>query len=457
MSKILFRIMNIDKKDKIVIKNIIISFIVRFFALILALVKMPLYISFFNSNEVLGIWFTILSMLTWIFNFDLGIGNGLRNNLVKAIETNNKESIKKYISSAYFSVFILSVIIGIIGLFLIPCINFNSFFNTSSNLINNNIFEKTIFIILIGLLLQFFLKLINSIMYALQKSFYPGLFALISEILLLIVIIGLDSHMTISKKILIMAISYGICVCLPLLVASIIVFTTKLKKYKPSLKYFSLKTAKSILIIGGMFFWIQIMYMIIVNTNEYLITWFVGPKYVVEYQIYNKIFSLVGTLFTLLLTPIWSMVTKALVNKDYKWIENLYKKLIKITIFSVICELLLIPFLQIIMNIWLKSKTIDVNYLYALLFAISGSLLIWNGVLSTLANGMTKLKVQFYTLTMGVFLNIPLAFLFCKFFNGWIGVVLANIISFLPYCIIQPFFIKKYLNEEKHKKPKKSV
>ena len=109
------------------------------------------------------------------------------------------------------------------------------------------------------------------------------------------------------------------------------------------------------------------------------------------------------------------------------------------------------------MNIWLKSKTIDVNYLYALLFAISGSLLIWNGVLSTFANGMTKLKVQFYTLTMGVFLNIPLAFLFCKFFDGWIGVVLANIISFLPYCIIQPFFIKKYLNEEKHKKPKKSV
>lgn len=449
MNKILPIIKSFDKKDKTVIINIIISFSVRFVALILALVKMPLYINFFNNDEILGIWFTILSMLTWILNFDLGIGNGLRNNLVKAIETNDEENIKKYISSSYLSIFIVIIIIGIIGFIIIPNVNWNNFFNTSDNLINNMIFVKTMYIILIGLLIQFFLKLINSILYALQKSFYPGLFTLISEILLLIVVLILDKNMVISNKLIIMAISYGICVSLPLLIANATVFLTKLKKYKPSLNFFSFKTAKSILLIGGMFFWIQIMYMIIVNTNDYLITWFVGPKYVVEYQIYNKIFSLVGTLFTLLLTPIWSMVTKALVNRDFDWIEKLYKKLKIITVLAVACELAIIPFLQLAINIWLKSEAINVNYFYALLFAISGSLLIWNGVISTLANGMSKLRVQFYTLTIGVFLNIPLAYLFCRLFEGWIGVVLANVISFIPYCVIQPIFIKKYLKEFK--------
>lgn len=447
MNKILLKIIGKDSKDKTVIKNIIISFIIRFLALILALVKMPMYIKFFNNDEVLGIWFTILSILTWIFNFDLGIGNGLRNNLVKSIELKDKKGIRNYISSAYFSIFIVVIVIGIVGFISIPLVNWNNFFNTS--IVSNVVFQKTMLIVVIGLLLQFFLKLINSIMYALQKSYMPGLYTLISETTLLIIIICLKSNMSINAKLPLMALLYGLCTCIPLLFANIVVFTTKLKEYKPSIRFFKKDTAKSILFIGGLFFWIQIMYMIIVNTNEYLITWFVGPKYVVDYHIYNKLFSLIGTLFTLLLTPMWSMVTKALVNKDYNWIEKLYKKLKIITLIAIICEFLLVPILQILINIWLKEDAIQVNYLYALLFATSGSLLIWNGVISTIVNGMSKLKVQFITLTLGVVLNIPLAYLFCNIFNGWIGVVLANIISFIPYCTIQPFYLKKYLNEFK--------
>lgn len=445
MNKKLKLLIGNDQKDKIVVKNILFSFTIRFLALILSLIKMPMYISFFDNSEVLGIWFTILSILTWIFNFDLGIGNGLRNNLVKTMETKDDTKIKECISSAYISIFLVIIIIGIIGIIFIPLVNWNSFFNTSSNYISNEVFKRTMYIVLIGLLLQFFLKLINSIMYALQKSFLPGLFNFISEFLLVIAIIFLNDDMLITEKLPIMALLYGICTCLPLLIANVITFTFKFKESRPSFKSFTLKSAKSILLIGGMFFWIQIMYMVIVNTNEYLITWFVGPNYVVEYQIYNKLFSLIGTLFTLFLSPIWSMVTKALVNKDYIWIKSLYKKLKIITLIAVLCEFAIIPFLQLLVKIWLGSAAIHINYLYAILFAISGSILIWNSVISTIVNGMGKLKIQFYALTVGVFLNIPLAYIFCKLLSGWIGVVLANIISFIPYCIIQPIFLEKYL------------
>ena len=123
-----------------------------------------------------------------------------------------------------------------------------------------------------------------------------------------------------------------------------------------------------------------------------------------------------------------------------------------ITIFAIFCELLIIPFLQILINIWLNNNAIKVNYFYAFLFAISGSLLIWNSVISTLSNGMSKLKVQFYTLTLGVLINVPLAFMLCKVFNGWIGVVIANIISFVPYCVIQPIYLNKEFKKFKDKK-----
>lgn len=447
MNNLIGKIFSRDSKDIVVLKNIIISFIIRFLALMLALIKMPLYINFFNNEDILGIWFTILSILTWIFNFDLGIGNGLRNNLVKEIELKNDNKIKEYTSSAYISIFVLIMIIGLIGIIIIPLINWNKFFNIAVVTISNNVLKKTMYIVLVGLLLQFFLKLINSVMYALQKSFIPGLLNFISELVLLIIICTLDNKMVITEKLPIIAVFYSLCTCIPLLIANVITFNTILKKAKPSIKSFTIRSAKVILLIGGMFFWIQIMYMIIVNTNEYLITWFVGPKYVVEYQIYNKLFSLIGTLFTLLLAPIWSMVTKALVSKDYKWIKVLYARLKTMTLVAVLCEFLLIVLLQFLINIWLKGNAINVNYYYALLFAISGSLLIWNGVISTIVNGIGELKIQFITLTIGVCLNIPLAYLFCNLFNGWIGVVLANIISFIPYCIIQPMYINKYFNQ----------
>lgn len=436
-----------DEKDKVVIKNIILSFGIKGLALLLALIKMPMYLKFFDNQEILGIWFTLLSMLTWIFNFDLGIGNGLRNKLVKHIEKNNNIEIKKYVSSAYFSIFIVVIIIGVVGSIIIPLVDWANFFNINSNVINNSCFEKVILVILFGLLIQFLLKLVNSIFYAFQKAYIPGLLNFISELALLIVIIFLDNTYAIDLKFKIIAVAYSLCMVIPLFVANIIMFFTKLKDSKPSIKFFSKKYAKSILYIGGLFFWVQIMYMLIVNTNEYLITWFVGPKYVVDYQIYNKIFSLIGTLFTLFLTPMWSMITKAIVSKDYVWVKKLYNRLKRITLIVIIFEILLIPFFQIILNIWLGNNTINVNYMYTLLFAILGSLLIWNGVISTIVNGMGKLKVQFICLTAGVILNIPLAYIFCNVLNSWIGVVIANILSFIPYCIIQPIYIEKYLKE----------
>lgn len=446
INNLLKKIIGNDIKDKIVLKNIILSFGIRGMALALALIKMPMYIKYFNNEEILGIWFTILSILTWIFNFDLGIGNGLRNKLVKPIEEKNELEARKYISSGYLSITIVTILIGTILAIIIPQINWNSFFNTTTNLISNNTFSNVIFTVLIGLLIQFILKLINSIFYALQKSFFPGLLNFISELLLLIVIMSLNKDITITNKLEIIAISYSLCMIVPLFIANIIMFTTKLKNSKPSIKYFSTRYAKLILTLGGMFFWIQIMYMIIVNTNEYLITWFIGPKYVVEYQIYYKIFSMVGTLFTLMLTPMWSMVTKALNNNDLEWIQKLYNKLIKVTILAIFAEFLIIPFLQFLINMWLGKNAIEVNYWFSIIFAISGSLMIWNGVISTIVNGLGKLKIQFVFMTSGVIINIPLAYILCNLLNSWIGVVLANIVSFMPYCIIQPIFIKKYIN-----------
>ena len=244
-----------------------------------------------------------------------------------------------------------------------------------------------------------------------------------------------------------LAIVHILAVNVPLLLATITVFSKRLKKCKPNLKFFEKKYARDVMKLGGVFFWVQIMYMIITTTNEYLITWLTGPEMVVEYQIYNKLFTLIGIIFTLALTPIWSAVTKALAEQKYTWINKLYKVLKLMALFAIICEFGIIPFLQLGINLWLGSNAIQVNYLYAIIFAISGSIFIWNGVNSSIANGLGELKTQSIFFTIGAIIKVPVALVFVMMCNSWIGVVAANIISMSLYCIIQPIWLNNMLKK----------
>lgn len=214
----------------------------------------------------------------------------------------------------------------------------------------------------------------------------------------------------------------------------------------PSLSFLNFSYMNLVLKLGGKFFFLQIVYMLIVNTNEYLIILFSQADDVVNYQIYHKLFTLIGTVFTLALTPIWSAVTKALTEKNYLWIKSLYKKMYIIAFIGSACEYLLIIFLQFGINIWLKDAAITVNYGYALCFATLGTLMIYTGVFSSIANGISKVEIQLITYSIGFVIKIPIAYICTRLLDSWIGVVIGCLVSMTIYIIVQPIYIKKYMN-----------
>jgi O-antigen/teichoic acid export membrane protein len=194
-----------------------------------------------------------------------------------------------------------------------------------------------------------------------------------------------------------------------------------------------------------MFFYVQIMYMLLMNTNEFMIGQLAGNEYVVEYSVYQRIFTLGGMVISLALTPVWSAVTKAIAEGNYNWVRSLYKKTLLLGGIGTVCEFLLIPFLQFGINIWLGDEAITVNYGYALVYACIGSLMILNGVLSSIANGLGKLKSQVIFYTLGVAIKLPLAYVLVKTTGLWIGVMIANIVAMALYCAVQPFILNKVL------------
>ena len=65
-----------DKNTKSVVMNIVYSFGIKGLSMFIGLFTTPAYIRYFHNNEIMGVWFTILSVLAWILNCDMGIGNG---------------------------------------------------------------------------------------------------------------------------------------------------------------------------------------------------------------------------------------------------------------------------------------------------------------------------------------------------------------------------------------------
>ena len=411
--------------------------------MLISYLMMPAYLRFFGQKESLGLWLTILAVLLLVFHFNLGIGNGLRNHLSSALVAEDYDRAKKLISSAYFFIGVLSVFLTSITFFLTHYLDLNVIFHIDASIIPASILLLAVRIVLVGLMLNFIFGVINYVFFAMQYAFAPGLVSLCTSVGMLLGVLLCPSG-TGSENLLRMAYIHVVALNAPLVVATFLVFWKKLKGVAPSIKSVSWFYGKSLLRLGGAFFYIQIAYLVIMGVNEYLISFFTGNENVVEYQIYYKLFILVGILFAITLTPVWSVVTKAITEKKHDWVRSLYRKTSFLALFACIFEFAMVSFLQPVVNLWLKENSIQVGCFYSFVFAAFGSLLIYCQVLSSFANGIGILKTQAIIYTIGAILKIPLSLILIRVSGSWIGVVLSTDFVLFVYCIAQSVTLRRY-------------
>ena len=443
---IISRINGSSQNSKIIIKNTMGAFIVRGFSLIVSVLSTPAFIRYFDNNEVLGVWFTMLSVLMWFLNFDLGIGNGLRNQLVKDFANNDLASIKCTLASGFFSTGIATLVLIVIGGVALSLSDLNSLFNIKHDLLSKHTLKISTLAIFIGIMLRFYLTTITSVFYALQKSAINNALGLCIALLQLLYI-SLFHFKDVNEALINLAIAFVVISNLPTIVAGLYVFIKPLKKCRPHITDISKDRIKMIMGVGAIFFVCQILYMGIANTNELLITSLYGANCTSQYTFYYKLMSIVSMLVTLALTPVWSVVTKAVAEKNYVWLKKLYQRMKKVGVLVFIMQFMMIPFMQIVFDLWLGKGQVDVNVWTAISFASFFGLFVYSGMLSTIASGMTRLKVQASSFAIGLILKLAIDFYFYQYVNDWSLVVWSNVAAFLPYIIWQQVDLDSYFRK----------
>ena len=90
----------INYKGDVIAKNSVLSLIYKIISMGLSLISAPLLLDVLGNYKY-GIYTSALSIVSWIYYFDLGIGNGLRFKLTGYLAEKDEKAAKKTVTIAY--------------------------------------------------------------------------------------------------------------------------------------------------------------------------------------------------------------------------------------------------------------------------------------------------------------------------------------------------------------------
>lgn len=422
-------------------KNIIASFGIKGVSLIVGFIFVPLLIEYLGVFEY-GIWITLASIAGWINYFDIGLGNGLRNKFAEALATGEHKLARIYVSTTYAA---LSMIFG--ALFVI-FLGVNPFLNWSKILNGPAAMQSELGILAVLTIgfffLRFIFRLIGIILSADQRPAINNLFDPISNVVSLILILILMK--TTEPSLINLGLVLGGAPVLVLFIASVFFFRKDYKAFLPSLKHVNLKYFKDLAGLGFQFFIIQITVVIIMSTNNIIITQVVGPEAVTSYNVAYKYFGLISMLFVIITNTYWSAFTEAYVKNDFEWIKNVIGGMIKIWFGILVIILIMFLVSEPFIRLWIGGK-VQVPSMLSAFTALFVVVHIWYSIFIYFINGTGKIKLQLYTAVVVALINIPLSIFLAKNMGlGAAGVILGSCLSYLPGAVLGPIQYLKLVN-----------
>lgn len=407
-------------------KNIALMVVLKGLSIICSLITVPLTIDYVSKYEY-GIWLTISSLVAWLSFFDLGIGNGLRNKFIQALETGKHKLANIYVSTSYA---IIGIVVGSVWIaaILASCfIDWPGVLNADAAL-SRELFW-TVVIVISNFSVLFILGLNRSLLNAVQKPAIASAFDTATQVLLCLVLLVLVR--TTQGSLVNLALAMGGTSFVVLVVSNVWTFSHLLRRYRPSFKNVRFRMAKGIMTMGLNFFFIQIIAIAFYQTNNLIISHFAGPSEVTVYNIAYKYMQVLTMVFTILITPFWSAYAEADINQDYAWMRNTTKKLVRIVLLLMGAGVLMVAVSPLFYKLWLHGM-VEVPLMVTLLVCGYHLANIWSTLWTQILCGFGKIRLQTIMSTLCCLSYLPMALWGCKHY-GIVGLLVASLISFVVF------------------------
>lgn len=407
-------------------KNIILNYFFKVLSIIGGLVAVNLYLTYLGQS-MYGLWVTISSIASWAAVGDLGIGNGLRNELTTAYAKGDLQRQRELSEAAVTMLARLSVC-----LFLILTVISEILFVLG---IMDSSLRPPMYICNFFMCVNFLLGVSKSIGYAYQESWMVSM-SQFSNILFGLAGIGFLYVFRVSASLILFAFVNGFAGVF----SNIILIVQLKRKFKIGFTgaYKKKKEHRNrILSVGIKFFILQISGLILYSTDSVIINRIIGSGAVIEYSIITKVYETGNTLFSIVPISFWSAVTFQYSRGNYKWVIHEIKKITGLwggfSAGVIIVSFLLNPIIQI----WLKENAIIYSPSLIILFALYTIVTSWGSIYVNVANGIGEINLQVICSVIGAVINIPLSVILSKSM-GIFGIKLATLLCCFGGILVVP-------------------
>jgi O-antigen/teichoic acid export membrane protein len=414
---------NVERYRRVIL-TVITSVIAKGIGILATVITVPLTMNYLGLERY-GLWMTINSTLLIMGFADLGIGNGLLNEISKANGNDDQTSAQKYVSSSFFLLSIIAVIIIIVTLSLYKQIEWRSIFKLSSSDAIREV-APTSLAFMICFALNIPLGIVQRVQMGYQEGYINFIWQCVGNFIGLIGIYLAVIYRT-NLTWIVIAFSGG-----PI-IASLINWFIQFRYHrpwlKPNIKYFEWSICKNVLGIGSLFFILQVVVTLAFASDNYIIMQIVGTSAVARYSVVQKLFSIGPVIQTLIVTPLWPAYAEAKARNDIKWIKNTFRY--SLTVSVLICFIISFPLVlwgQTIISFWIKSN-LNIPFMLLLGFGIWSVLSGFGSAVSTFFNGISNLKFQVIIAIIFGISVIVLKIYFATFLQDT-GVIWATIISY---------------------------
>ena len=377
--------------------NIAASFVIKGWSALIVLLMVPATLHCLGEYKN-GIWVTISSLLLWIDNMDIGLGNGLRNKVAEYMAHDEKERTRSLISSTFAMLTCIIIPVLLILLLLISVGDPYLVFNASPEKVDH--LGQVLMATVILVCSTFIFKLIGNFYMGMQLPAVSNLLVALGQTLALVgtyIVLWSGSH-----SLMLIALVNTASPLLVYLLAYPFTFYYKYPHLRPSLKLIDIKEAKAVINMGVQFFIMQISSVVLFMTSNLLISNLFTPALVTPYQITYRYCILTCLVIMVLLSDVVYAV----------WIDR-----------------------ETVIDI--KMSIVMATYIFILIYSMRYSYFI---------NGIGKLRLQLIFTTAAAILFIPLAYLAAHWSHSIIWFMIVMCLVNIPGLIVNRIQFYKLIN-----------
>lgn len=379
-------------------------------SIVTAFVLIPVVLHHLGSERY-GVFATITAIAGLVGWADLGIGNGLISEVAAAEGRDDRDAVARAVSTAFFALLALAVVLGILFAVAYPFVPWPSVFNVEGSAGSG--VGAAVAAFAAGVLLALPLAVVQRAQIGMQEAFVAsGWQALGSLIGLAGVLVSVAADASLPYIVLAVAVAPA----LALAGNGAQLFFRRSPWLRPTVGRIDATAARGLVRIGVLFFVLQLAMAVAYESDALVLTQILGPSAVTSFSVTMRVFLVVPAVAGFVLTPLWPAYSEAISRGDTGWVRQMLRRAMTGgLLLSIAGAGLLALAARPFIHVWTGLRPPCLLVIAAAIWVVAMTL---GAVLAAFLNGARVIRVQI-VLAVGLMIaNLGLSIAFTR----WIGV-----------------------------------